>query len=47
MERTLRRWDDFPSIRSDHAKITAGAVSAVVATGMLFAILFALLIAVR
>ncbi|VIO66354.1 hypothetical protein CI1B_14750 [Bradyrhizobium ivorense] len=45
MERTLKRWDDWS--RSDHAKITAGAVSAVVATGMLFMIILAVAIAIR
>jgi hypothetical protein len=44
MERTLSRWDDFPWSRSDHARITAGAVAAVVATGVLFVIMLALLI---
>ncbi|WP_283848456.1 hypothetical protein [Bradyrhizobium ivorense] len=43
----LKRWDDFPWIRSDHARITAGAVSAVVATGMLFMIILAVAIAIR
>ena len=42
----LARWDDFPWGRRNNAKVTAGAVAAIVMTGMLFVILFALMIAV-
>ncbi|WP_283812798.1 hypothetical protein [Bradyrhizobium tropiciagri] len=42
----MTRWDDWRWARGDHAKITAGTVAAIVTTGMLFVILYALMIAV-
>lgn len=41
----MARWDDLPFARKESSKIAAGTVAAVVMTGMLFVILFAMLIA--
>lgn len=45
VESDVARWDDLPWVRKETTRITAGTVAAVVMTGMLFVILFALVIA--